>query len=975
MDPLFERGRKHNKLRSLSPPGRALARSKPRSRSRSRSRDASPFSIDSKLATSYVVNNPFSSSSIREPVPIMEDDELDIQMSPMLPQFSKEHTMNNINQVIDSSDLDIMPLSSKKEKEIAKEIYDDFHEQFQKDTELKSNVLKKFKEKEKEKVNEHADGSINRIKHGNVKSSVGSSIKSHRDLDFSSTDYSTDSDVESNGESESNAGKSLSNNKYLRDSNTILSSDHDFRTRPRSKSHVYNLGYHVDSPTDGFSKSIKNTDSNLLISALNQIDHTQSESKPSTILKWINKIPQKLSLGHVLVQNNKDVQSAKCSYLEEGYDLTDFDKRPDDIESNLMKHSGSSNKILKMANNLVHGKSPYKAHNAADFDIILNEINGNANSTKTQNGSMDDEISMKNGLTSNLMKLYNQIPDFSDNDIFSDSDDNDANNENQFEGSSNNIHKKMTKKIKKIKNGVLFSSRESSRGPLTRECMSNSNDGDYNNSTTFTSNSNINLDMNHIKLPDFSLPKKAKNDKIIKKIKKKSKKDKAARITVHIVDLLVRQEFLLTLCKAFMLFGAPNHRLEEYMTLTAKVLEVEATFIYLPGMMLANFSDPVTRTSDLKLVRVGQGLNVSKLDMAHDIYENVVFDRIGVDEASLELDELFKSDDFLSTPWIILFYGLSSMFSLIFFNGAWLDMIPSFILGCILGFWQCVVAPKNAIYSAVFEVGSAILISFISRAVGSIDNGKYFCFSAIVLSGLCMILPGYMILRGALEIQSKSIVSGVVGMFYAIIYSLFLGFGLTLGSALYGWIDRNAYSQTTCSNIGHIGNIWKLLFIPLFNIAISLASQARYHQLSIMVVIACCGYVVVYFSSLHFGLTQLNSALGAFTIGLLSNLYDRWGKSYKRIGYCSTKFSSMICGIFDLVPGGFAARNVLSAGLVQLQNNGNSTATSTTDTGTLTFGISMIEIAIGITVGLFMSTLVVYMLRPRKSESGSSIGL
>lgn len=45
---------------------------------------------------------------------------------------------------------------------------------------------------------------------------------------------------------------------------------------------------------------------------------------------------------------------------------------------------------------------------------------------------------------------------------------------------------------------------------------------------------------------------------------------------------------------------------------------------------------------------------------------------------------------------------------------------------------------------------------------------------------------------GSLELASKNIVAGSVRMVYAIIYSLFLGFGLTIGSDLFYVIDRPA---------------------------------------------------------------------------------------------------------------------------------------------------------------------------------------
>lgn len=454
-----------------------------------------------------------------------------------------------------------------------------------------------------------------------------------------------------------------------------------------------------------------------------------------------------------------------------------------------------------------------------------------------------------------------------------------------------------------------------------------------------------------------------------RKLRKKHQHDTTARVTVHIADILERQKFLLTLCKAFMEYGAPNHRLEEYLKRTARVLELDAAFVYFPNIIIVSFGDPSTKTSEVKVIRVNQGFNLAKLDDAHEIYKSVVHDRMGVEEASQKLDQLIKSKSYFNKFWLIVFYGLSSAFIIIWFNGSWQDMGPSFLMGCLVGFFQLVIAPKSTLYSSVFEVCSSIFLSFIGRAIGSIKGGRIFCFSAIVQSGLAMILPGYTIMSGALEIQSRSIVSGTVRMFYAIIFSLLLGFGITLGSALYGWIDKGAINTTTCST-GGLAPMWNLLFIPAFTVFATLGVEARWSQLPPMVIIASAGYAVYYFSAKHFSIAQFNAALGAFTVGLLSNLYSRFGMPFKRFGYCSSAFTTMYPGIIDLVPGSVASRNVLAAGITQLtkaEQNSTTGSQNILNDSTLTFGVTMIEVSIGISVGLFLSAIVVYPIGKKRT--------
>lgn len=62
-----------------------------------------------------------------------------------------------------------------------------------------------------------------------------------------------------------------------------------------------------------------------------------------------------------------------------------------------------------------------------------------------------------------------------------------------------------------------------------------------------------------------------------------------------------------------MLYGAPTHRIEEYMKATARVLEIEAQFLYIPGCMIVSFDDSRTHTTEVKLVRSDGGVDLGRL--------------------------------------------------------------------------------------------------------------------------------------------------------------------------------------------------------------------------------------------------------------------------------------------------------------------------------------------------------------------------
>ncbi|PYH99789.1 DUF1212 domain membrane protein [Aspergillus ellipticus CBS 707.79] len=455
------------------------------------------------------------------------------------------------------------------------------------------------------------------------------------------------------------------------------------------------------------------------------------------------------------------------------------------------------------------------------------------------------------------------------------------------------------------------------------------------------------------------------------------------QVTLQIAEIIARQRYIMHLCKALMRFGAPTHRLEEYMHMTAKVLDIECQFLYLPSCMIISFDDPSTRTTEVKLVRVVQGVDLGRLSDTHNVYKNVIHDMIGVEEAANELDELMIKKPRFNRWIIVLVYGIATaMVGPFAFDARPIDMPIIFFNGCLLGCMQHVLAPRSVLYSNVFEVTAAVLTSFLARAFGSIrstafNNGTsdyLFCFSAIAQSSIALILPGYTVLCSSLELQSHQIVAGSIRMVYAIIYSLFLGYGVTVGTTIYGLMDKNATSNLSCPAGGAFKNAYaqRFPFVAAFSLCLLVVNQGKWKQSPIMITISVAGYVTNYFVSSHLGTnTQVANTVGAFAVGVMGNLYSRiWH------GHAA---AAVLPAIFVLVPSGLAATGSLITGVdtaneirSNVTNHSSSSSSTTTtssssDMSSNVLGFGMIQVAIGITVGLFVAALVVYPFGKRRS--------
>lgn len=67
-------------------------------------------------------------------------------------------------------------------------------------------------------------------------------------------------------------------------------------------------------------------------------------------------------------------------------------------------------------------------------------------------------------------------------------------------------------------------------------------------------------------------------------------------------------------------------------------------------------------------------------------------------------------------------------------------------------------------------------------AARALYKTNYFCFQSVAASAIVLILPGWIIACGALELASRNIVSGSIRVVYALCYSMFLGFAISIGS-------------------------------------------------------------------------------------------------------------------------------------------------------------------------------------------------
>ncbi|KDQ64647.1 hypothetical protein JAAARDRAFT_117808 [Jaapia argillacea MUCL 33604] len=400
------------------------------------------------------------------------------------------------------------------------------------------------------------------------------------------------------------------------------------------------------------------------------------------------------------------------------------------------------------------------------------------------------------------------------------------------------------------------------------------------------------------------------------------------------------------LARALLTFGAPSHRIESQLIAAARILEVDAEFIHIPGVIICSFGDQETKTSESHFIKCGGRIDLGRLQKVHQIYRTVLHDEISARKATGHLDKLIAARPVYQTfTRCILAFCLSGLICPLAFGGSFVDLWIAAAGAFVLCALQLTVASKSVIYAQIFEITIAIAMSFTARGLSSIRS-QVFCYTAISSAGIVGILPGYLILSSSLELASKNIVCGSVKMVYALIYTLSLV--RVLIRSRESDILNGCYRPKSFPWYLQPFPWWtQFIIVPIFSILSSLANLQPFwsQELPVMTIISCVSYAANKTANhFIFNRSDIVSAIGAFAVGILGNIYSR------KMG--GTAFTSMVTGVLFLVPSGLS-----QAGGITAEGNG------------IDIGAAMISVTIGITVGLFMSQALVYTFGSRKNAA------
>lgn len=349
----------------------------------------------------------------------------------------------------------------------------------------------------------------------------------------------------------------------------------------------------------------------------------------------------------------------------------------------------------------------------------------------------------------------------------------------------------------------------------------------------------------------------------------------------------------LELGQAFQAFGIPAHRFEDALERVCRRLGLDGQFFGLPTAFFASLGQGGHHWTFIQRSPAGE-TNLEKLSDLQETTDALIEGRMDAAEARDRVREILAAPDRWG-PWLTVpCFGLGSAPAAMFFGGGWREMALTALLGMLVGLSAVLLGRKAGLSRLVYPV-AGVLVGFL--AVAAAWRFPHVSPQILTVAGLIVLVPGLRLVVSMNELATGNLVAGTARLVDTAMTFLSLGFGVALGQRLAAPLLERALQGAPLPV-----SAWALLpTLLLAAAAFVVIFKARPRDLP-WISAAC---VLAFYGTRH-GATllgpQFGVGLGAFALGLGSNLYTRLTHRPSVV--------TLLPGLMVLVPGGLGFRGL-----------------------------------------------------------------
>lgn len=330
-------------------------------------------------------------------------------------------------------------------------------------------------------------------------------------------------------------------------------------------------------------------------------------------------------------------------------------------------------------------------------------------------------------------------------------------------------------------------------------------------------------------------------------------------------EYLQRIKFIVQFGRGMHSVGAPAHSLEAAMNALCERLGLKGSFVSIPTAIFCSF-----RFLDEEVTRIARvepsGINLGRLTKVDQVAQDVIRHRLGVEEGSQRLEEIFNSSERFPSWITVLCFSLTSGGMMTLFGGTWGDLLTSLIVGALIGILSL---PKHfGLVSQLYEAFMALVATLLATLFAKVSPDIN--VSVVILASLIMFIPGLNITISIAEIATQNLTSGTSRLMGGFMILLKLAFGVFVGSKIAALISVNGLAYT----FAPIPSWVIVITVPVTAAMSTVIFKAEWREAKWITLAGVFGYALSKVGTAHFG-PEMGLFLGGLGVGAGANIFAR----------------------------------------------------------------------------------------------------
>ena len=349
----------------------------------------------------------------------------------------------------------------------------------------------------------------------------------------------------------------------------------------------------------------------------------------------------------------------------------------------------------------------------------------------------------------------------------------------------------------------------------------------------------------------------------------------------------------LELGRAYQAYGIPAHRFEDALSRICSRLGLDGEFFALPTAFFASLTKNGHQWTFIQR-SPGGDVDLARLSDLQRTTDDLIAGKLSTEEARERVRGILAAPERWSALTTTLCFGLGSAPAAMFFGGGWREMLLTALLGSMVGLLAVFLGRSTGLSRIVYPVAGT-LVGFLALAAAS--RFPHVSPQVLTLAGLIILLPGLRLVVSMNELATGNLVAGTARLVDTGMTFLSLGFGVALGQRLAAPLMDRALQGTPLPLPA-----WTLL--PTLLLAASafvVIFKARFSDLPWIFAACLLAFYGTRSGSAWLG-PQFGVGLGAFALGLASNLYTRLVSRPSVV--------TLLPGLMVLVPGGLGFKGL-----------------------------------------------------------------